>query len=68
MINFRYDPATTKIELRDIPLVLPIATFTEFYVTQDLTLTQGSVAVIGFIEVDDSIILTIDGDSVLEII
>jgi hypothetical protein len=67
MFILAYEPLTTEIIFKDVADPVIVATFTEFYVTKDLTLTQGTVVVLGFIEVDPGVVLTIDGQSVLEI-
>lgn len=67
MFVLAYDPITTEIVFKDAADPVVVATFTEFYVTKDLTLTQGTVIVLGFIEIDPGIVMTIDGEAVLEI-
>jgi len=67
MFIFAYDPITTEIVFKDVPDPVITATFTEFYVTKDLTLTQGTVIILGFVQIDPGIVMTIDGEAVLEI-
>mgnify|MGYP003345589127 CR=1 FL=1 len=68
MFVYDFDPITTELVFKNVSPLPATATFTEFYVTQDLTLTQGTVAIIGFIQVDSDVFLTIDGNSVMEIV
>jgi hypothetical protein len=68
MFVLAYDPITTEVLFKDAADPVVTATFTEFYVTKDLTLTQGTVIVLGFIEVEPDTVLTIDGEAVMEIL
>lgn len=68
MFVLAYDPITTEIVFKDAADPVVIATFTEFYVTEDITLVQGTVIILEFMEVFPDVFLTIDGDAVLEVV
>lgn len=68
MLLLQYDPGTTELIFRETFVPPVTASFSEFTLTTDLTLTQGTVIVSGFMNVTDGGALEVNVNSIIEVV
>lgn len=68
MLLLQYDPGTTELIFRETFVPPVTASFSEFTLTTDLTLTQGTVIVSGHMDVTEDGTLEVSVNSIIEVV
>lgn len=68
MLLLQYDPGTTELIFRETFVPPVIASFSEFTLTTDLTLNQGTVLVADYLDVTNDGSLEVGENSVIEVV
>lgn len=68
MLLLQYDPGTTELIFRETFVPPVTASFSEFTLTTDLTLTQGTVIVAEVMDVTESGVLQLNINSIVEVV
>lgn len=68
MLLLQYDPSTTELIFREATVPPVTASFSQFTLTTDLTLQQGTVIVTGFMDVTENGALEVNVNSIIEVV